>query len=243
MATTALSNPEHVAARDGWRGVLVELGFVAAALAVNQLVRWYTRDDLDVALANARDVLALQQELHLDWEVAAQDLATSVPGLSTVAAHIYVWAYLPVVLGTMLWLYAFHRPHYRQLRTGLLASGAVGALGYAFYPCAPPRLAGLGYADTVADTSALEAVARPFIANEIAAIPSFHVAWLLLAVLALASTITVRWVRWLLLSLPVVMSFAILTTGNHWVLDIPAGLLVFLVGLVAGRRLSPVRPS
>lgn len=222
----------------GVRGALVEIAFVAIALVVDVLVRWSTLDDFDLAVANAHDLLALQQRLGLDWEHAAQDAADQVPGLSTFLSWFYVLGYFPLLIGVLLWLYA-HRPTaYAVLRNALLVSGAVGMLGYAFYPLAPPRLTDLGYADPVA-SGALDAAARPVgIANEIGAMPSFHVGWLMLAAIALVPVVTHLLVRIVAVAVPLVMGVAVVATGNHWVLDIPAGVAVALVGLWVARRLE-----
>jgi hypothetical protein len=214
-----------------WRGVLIELGFVAIALVLNAVVRWYTLDDYALAVRNAADVFALEERLLLDWEHALQGFVLSVPGLATVSSWYYVYGYLPVVIGALVWLYVRHRDSYRLLRNSLLASGAVGLLGYAFYPTAPPRLTDFGFSDPVA-AGALARAARPEgIANEIAAIPSFHIGWLMLVAIIAGGVVRHRWVRALLLLQPVVMSFVIIATANHWVLDIPAGLAIAAAGL------------
>jgi hypothetical protein len=226
----------------GWRGVPVELGFVMLALVVNGVVRSHTRDDHAEAVAHAADVLALEERLHLDWEHALQDLTLAVPGLAELSAWYYVAGYLPIVIGTMGWLYARHRDSYRLLRNALLASGAIGMLGYAFYPTAPPRLTEFGFNDPVA-AEALGDAARPAgIANEIAAIPSFHVAWLALAVVVATTVVRARWLRALLLLQPVIMSFVVIGTANHWVLDIPPGLAVAAFGLYVAHRID-ARPA
>ena len=231
-----------VPGRRGWRGVPVELGFVAVALALNLVVRWYTRDAHDVALANATAVLDLEETLHVDWEHAWQDLALAVPGLEVFSSWYYVWGYFPPLVVTLVWLYVRHPDAYPRLRNAMLASGAVGVLlGYALFPTAPPRLTALGYSDTVA-AGPLAGAARPVgLANEIAAIPSFHVAWVTLAAIAAAGVVRSPWVRTLLLLQPLVMSYVIVSTANHWVLDIPAGLVLVPLGLYVAHLLDRPR--
>ncbi|HEY0645118.1 MAG TPA: phosphatase PAP2 family protein, partial [Nocardioides sp.] len=148
-------------------GVLIELAVVGVALLVNLLVRRLTLDDVEVALAHARSLLALQERLHLDWEHAAQSRVEDVPWLGSIAAWFYVWGYLPVVVLALVVLFV-RAPHdYARLRNALLAAGIVGLPVYVLYPLAPPRLTGLGYTDTVAG-SLVEGAARPVgIANEI----------------------------------------------------------------------------
>jgi hypothetical protein len=215
------------------RRLPTELALVGAVLVVNLLVRWATLDDTSAAARNARDVLELEQRLGLDWERAVQDAALAVPWLATGSSWVYVWGYLPVLIGGLAWLYARHPASYSVLRNALLVSGAVGVAAYAWYPCAPPRL-GPGYVDTVAaDGSALDAVAHPAgLANEIAAMPSFHVGWLALVGVVVFWSSRSLLLRAACVAVPVAMSVAVVATGNHWVLDVVAGLLVAALGLV-----------
>jgi hypothetical protein len=216
-------------------GVLIELGVVGVALLVNVLARWLTLDDRDVALAHARSLLALQARLHLDWEHAAQSLVEDVPWLGSVAAWFYVWGYLPVVALALVALFVRAPCHYARLRNALLAAGIVGLPVYVLFPLAPPRLTALGYSDTVAG-SLVEGAARPVgIANEIAAMPSFHVGYLVVVAVVVWRLTRSWWLRaWCVLH-PLAMCWVVVATGNHWVLDVPAGVLLGLIGLAVAR--------
>jgi membrane-associated phospholipid phosphatase len=224
-------------------GVLVELGLVGVAVGCNLAVRWYTLDDVDTAVAHARDLLDLQRALGVDWERAIQDATLAMPWLSHNLSWFYVWGYFPAVFAAMVGLYVARPTAYALLRNALLLSGLVGLLFYAFYPCAPPRLAGLGYTDTVLGNDALDAAARPSgLANEIAAIPSFHMAWLIVAAVVVFITTRSRWLRLLCVLEPALMAYAVVATGNHWVLDVPAGAALAAVGLYGATRLSVLSP-
>jgi hypothetical protein len=229
-----------------WRGlrdVGVQLGIVLLVLAANLAVRWSTLDDVDEAVDNASTLLEVQQALHLDWEHAVQDLLLPVPGVAAFCSWFYVWGYLPVVVAALVGCYAWAPQGYRLLRDALLASGAVGLVVYAAWPVAPPRLTALGYTDTVA-TSAVESAARPVgLANEIAAVPSFHVGWLLVVAAVLWGLTSSVAVRVLCVVHPALMCLAVVVTGNHWVLDLPAGAAIALVGLAVAHRLARRRTS
>jgi hypothetical protein len=219
----------------GVRGVAVEAGVVGVALLANLLARWLTLDDLDVALAHAHALLDLQERLGLDWEHAAQDSVEAAPWLATFASWFYVWGYLPVVALALVVLFVRRPRDYAFLRNALLAGGVAGLPVYVLWPLAPPRLTDLGYTDTVAST-AVDAAARPVgIANEIAAMPSFHVGYLVVvAVVAWRLSRSLLMRAWCVLH-PLVMCWVVLATANHWVLDLPAGVLLAVVGLaVAG---------
>lgn len=216
-------------------GVLVEMGVVGVALLANLLARWLTLDDFDVAVAHAHALLEFQTGLGLDWEHAAQDGVEAVPWVGSFASWFYVWGYLPVVALTLVALFIRRPRDYAFLRNALLAGGVVGLPVYVLWPVAPPRLSDLGYADTVA-ASVLEGAARPVgIANEIAAMPSFHVGYLVVVSAVVWRLLRSPVVRaWCVLH-PLVMCWAVLATGNHWVLDLPAGVLLAIVGLGVAR--------
>ena len=219
----------------GPAGVMIEVGIVGVAVLANLLARQLTLDDLDVAVAHAHSLVALQERLGLDWEHAAQRTVSDWSWLGTFASWFYVWGYLPVLAGAMVALFVRRPRDYAFLRNALLAGGILGLPVYVLWPLAPPRLTGLGYADTVAGT-VVDAVARPVgVANEIGAMPSFHVGYLVVV-----SVVVWRLTRspllraWCVLH-PLLMCWVVLATGNHWVLDLPAGLLLAAVGLaVAG---------
>ena len=219
----------------GLRGVALEAGVVLVALLANLLARRLTLDDVEVAVAHAHSLLAFQDRLGLDWEHAAQDAVEAVPWLGTFASWFYVWGYLPVVALTLVVLFLRSPRDYAMFRNALLAAGVVGLAVYVVYPLAPPRLTDLGYSDTVS-SSLVEGAARPVgIANEIAAMPSFHVGYLVIVSAVVWRLSGSRLLRaWCVLH-PLAMGWVVLATANHWVLDLPAGLLLAVVGLaVAG---------
>lgn len=223
--------------------VLLELGFVAAAVACYLAVRAYTADRTDAAVSNAHRLLDLERGLGIDWEHQIQDATIAVPGLSDFLTQLYIWGYFPTLVVVTIWLFVRHREPYRTLRTAFLASGVVGLAAYAWYPVAPPWIADPGFTDTVSEGLFLS-VARPSgVTNHLGAFPSFHVGWVILAGLVVFSTTRSRVVRVLCVLHPAAMSYAVVSTGNHWVLDIPAGVALAAVGLLLGRCLRPVGPG
>lgn len=233
------------ATRRQWvRDLLPELGLVAGGFAAYLLVRWSTLERTAEAVANATGVLTLEQTLGLDHEHVVQATTTaSAPWLTHLATHFYVWGYFPALVGAAVWLHVRHRDDYRRLRTALVVSGVLGLVVYALYPVAPPWISDDRFTDTVGDAS-LDAFARPDgIMNELGAIPSFHCGWLTLAAVVVFGATRSRWLRVLCVVYPALMFFAVVVTGNHWILDIPAGLGLAAVGLLAASlRPAPARP-
>src|SRR2546423_5063140 len=72
--------------------------------------------------------------------------------------------------------------------------------------------------------------------NLYAAMPSLHVGWATWSSLALLPLARRWWLKVLLLVYPLVTLFAVVVTGNHWILDGVGGWIVLAVGwgVVAG---------
>jgi len=220
------------------RPVLREIGFVATAVVCYLVVGRYTAGSAGTAVAHAHDVLALERHLGIAWEHPVQNAALAAPVVSTLLTQLYVWGYFPTVVALLVWVYARDGGVYRHLRNALLVSGSAGLLVYAFYPCAPPWIGGTGFTDTVS-TSALSSVARPAgITNHLGALPSFHVGWVVLvAAFALRVSRSVLLRTWCVLH-PMLMAFAVVATGNHWVIDVPAGIVLALLGVLGARTIA-----
>ncbi|HET6967283.1 MAG TPA: phosphatase PAP2 family protein, partial [Ornithinibacter sp.] len=196
----------------------------------------------DEAVAHARGVLALEGRLGLDLEHTVQSATfAGAPWLGHAATHVYVWGYFPVLVAAAAWLYLRHREGYRTLRAALVVSGVLGMLVYALYPVAPPWISDDRFADTVADAS-LDVFVRPGpFMNELGAIPSFHCGWLTLAAVVVFRATRSRALRVLCVTLPLAMYVSVVVTGNHWTLDVPAGLAVAALGLFGASRLRAAR--
>lgn len=137
-----------------------------------------------------------------------------------------------------VWLYHRGPERYRIYRTAFLVSGAIGLALFFVFPTAPPRLAEMGFADTVAERSDFYRVLQPPpLTNQYAAFPSLHFGWNLLIGVALVTEARLLVARVFGVLLPVAMAAAVLATANHYVVDVIAGAAIALVGLAASHRL------
>ena len=211
--------------------VATDVAVVAGGVATYFGVRGLTAGDADVAVDHAEDVLALEKELGLDVEAGVQALLVDVEPLTTLANWVYIWGHWPVIAVVLLWLAVRNRTVFLRLRNAMVASGLMGLCVYTTYPVAPPRLAGMGFVDTITEQSSSYRVLQPpAFVNQYAAMPSLHVGWDLLVGLALvaaAGSVALRTVGRLM---PVVMGAATVLTANHYVLDVLVGAAFGLAG-------------
>jgi len=205
---------------------------------------------LHVALTHARDVLHLEQTLHLDPELTLDRWLAAHHTLGLAVSDYYDNAHFIVTLGLLGWLWWQRADVYRPLRNSLVVVNVLAFAVFWRYPVAPPRMLG-GFTDVVASTHAIgswHSGALASHANELAAMPSLHIAWAVWCTLALWRISTRVWVRTLACLHFCATAVAVLATGNHFVLDIVGGLLTFatavaIVGLAGRLRGYEVRPG
>jgi membrane-associated phospholipid phosphatase len=209
-----------------------ELELIFAGLLVYFGVRAATSGQAEVAEAHARSLVHLEQTLGIAREGDLQELILDHHVLVTLANWVYIWGHWPLIAISAAWLFR-HRPDaYRQMRTAIFASGAIGMIIFLAYPVAPPRLTGIGLTDTVTSYShAYRALQPPALMDRYAALPSLHFGWDLLVGLTLARFHPRTAVRVLGALMPVAMALAVVMTANHYILDVVVGGIVAMAGL------------
>lgn len=214
------------------RGLAREAVVVATAIVVYFGVRNLTAGGATEAFANAHRVVSLEDALGIAWEHGLQSVTLRSSVLVDVANWIYIWGHWPVILSVATGLYLYRRRHYYLLRDAMFASGLIGFVLFALFPVAPPRLLDAGLVDTVTQRShAYRALQPPGLTNQYAAFPSLHVGWNLLVGIVLLTAVASLALRIIAVVLPIAMSLAVVATANHFVVDVPAGIAVVLVGL------------
>jgi diacylglycerol O-acyltransferase len=194
-----------------------------------------------IAERNGRWIYALERNLHIDIEPGLNRWLAPHEVLRTLANYEYATTYVIAALVTLVWLY-LRRPHqYRTARTSFVILNLVGFVSFAVLPMAPPRLlAGEPFVDTVRDSHTWGSWGSPLVAhaNQLAAMPSLHVAWALWVSVVLAKVTSGRFVQWLSAVHVLVTLFVIMATANHYLLDAVGGALAVWLGLL----LSPGFP-
>ncbi|HQR28088.1 MAG TPA: phosphatase PAP2 family protein [Nocardioides sp.] len=213
---------------------------VTLAILVYFGVRGRTEANFATAARHGYDVLAFEKRLGIDLEQRFQGLIIDHPGLVTLANWVYIWGHWPVIIGTLVWLYAAHRQEYLLLRNAMFISGAIGLVIFVTYAVAPPRLLDMGMVDTVTERShSYRVLQPPGLVNRYAALPSLHLGWNLLVGIVLFRATRNPLVRVFAVASPLLMAFAVVATGNHYLVDPVLGCVVALVGLAGSVALTP----
>lgn len=159
-------------------------------------------------------------------------------------------------IGVAAYLWARNRTQWVRFMRRYLSVITIGVVCYVVYPMAPPwmaardgylsddvsRITGRGWFDL--GSSSGHATAQQHISavgNQVAAMPSLHVALSVLVAWWGIGRLRSRW-RWLLVLYPSAMAFMLVYYGEHYVVDALAGLLLVAVVMgawsLAERRLS-----
>jgi hypothetical protein len=187
------------------------------------------------AEAHGRAVYDLERLLHIDVEHALNDWLAHRDVLRSLANYEYATVYVIAAFTVLIWIYVARPERYRHARTSFLLVNLVGIATFAVYPVMPPRLiTDLGFVDTVQLGQTWGSWGSPVVshANDVAAMPSLHVAWSLWALVMLVRAVRMRLI-WAVSAVQVLITtLVIMATGNHYLLDAVAGAL--LVALSVG---------
>jgi hypothetical protein len=226
----------------GARDLLIQIAIWVAFGLAYEAVRGIAGDDRPAAFANGRAIISVERQLHALFEATLQRAVGQVEPLSVALRATYWLSEFALLVAGLTWVYFRNRSLYARFRDSVLVANVLGLVGYLVVPTAPPRLfGGVGFVNR------LSGQPRPnhpggligFAANPYAAMPSIHAADAVLIGVFLAAA-TAGIVRALWLAWPFWVFFAVLATGNHFWLDVAAGVVAACAGLAvaeAHRRL------
>jgi membrane-associated phospholipid phosphatase len=218
--------------RSGWRA---QLSLFLAAYVVYNMARWAFVGDLAQAREHAHWIVELEQRSGVAVEGSVQRALDFGPA-SWLLSNLYLAAQFAVLPGALVWLYRRSPAIYHGVGDTVLCTWLLAVPVFALFPVAPPRLAGIGIADTVSEQATVALTGRSTIFyKQLAAMPSLHVGFATAVGIALALALRRRWGQVLALLWGPVVALSVVATGNHYVLDIAAGLAVTGLGFASAR--------
>lgn len=229
-------NPREVGPRPVlWRELAIGVGLLGVYVVV-RLLDGATRRT--VADDHALGIARLEQRLGIDVEAALNRWLAPQGMLTTLANYEYALGYLLVAAMLIVWAGSRRPRDYPFVRNSFVFLNLVGMAVFLFYPVTPPRLLPqLGLVDTVRQGRTFGSWGSPWMeyANQLAAMPSMHVAWVLWVSVMLAQLNAMRWVQLVSAANVAVTTVVALATANHFVLDAVAGAVVVPLGVVLAR--------
>jgi hypothetical protein len=230
----------------GYADAVRQFALFAAAYYAYRIVRGQVDGRAAAAFEHARNLIDVERTLHVFVEPSVQAWASGSQFLMDAASWIYINAQTTVTVSALIWLYLFRNSSFYFVRNMMVVAMGIALIGYIVYPTAPPRfLPEWGFFDSVADFTGVHAdsVTVNALFNPYAAVPSMHVAFALMIGIPLARL--VRWpalrVFWALY--PLIITFVIVVTANHFIADAFLGALTAAVSGYSAWWMARARPA
>jgi hypothetical protein len=230
----------------GWSDLLKQVGLFALANFAYESVRGIADGQQEVAFAHGRQIIDFEASTGTLFEPHLQALVLPYHWLIDVANQIYLNSQFAISISFLIWLYLFRNEAFYFVRNMFLAAMGLALVGYLLYPTAPPRLfPERGFVDTITDFSGVNhdsALAKLFI-NPYAAVPSMHCAFALMiggTGFRVCKSAAARgfWLLW-----PLLVTFVVVVTANHYWVDAALGAAVAVLAAVIAVRLARARPE
>jgi hypothetical protein len=228
--------------------LLRQVALFAAAYYVYRLTRGIADDPGAAATAfnNARDLIAIERTLNVFVEPSVQTFVAGERWFMDVTAWLYINAQTSVTLGALAWIYLRRNPSFYFVRNMFLVAFGIALIGYSVFPTAPPRfLPEWGFIDSVAQLTGVpqDSVTVDALFNPYAAVPSMHAGFALMIGWPLARLVRPRWLKAFWATYPLIVTFVIVATANHFLADAFLGAVTAGLGAIAARWLARVRPA
>ncbi len=197
---------------------------------------------------DATKIINLERVLHVFAEPSIQAWVAGRHWLMDFTDWTYINGHFVVTLAALLFIYLRRNHSFYFVRNMFMIAMAIALVGYALYPTAPPRLMPeWGFTDSIKQFTGVQVEGggpTSALLNLYAAVPSMHVAFALMVGLPMARLVRRRPARIAWRLYPLLITFAVVATGNHYLIDVLLGALTAAAAaLLSGRLLARVRPD
>jgi membrane-associated phospholipid phosphatase len=230
----------------GTADILRQILLFCGAYWLYRLVRGVVDGEAAEAFENARNVIALEHHLGVFVEPSVQAWASSKTWLIDAASWMYLNSHFTVTTFTLAFIYLFRNEHFYFVRNMFMVAMGIALVGYLVYPTAPPRmLPEWGFTDSVSDFTGInDSGSANLLVNPYAAVPSMHVGFALMLAVPMMRMARHGWVKALWGLYPALVTFVVVSTGNHYVFDAATGVLTAGLSALAAQLLfARVRPE
>jgi membrane-associated phospholipid phosphatase len=230
----------------GWLDLMRQLALFLGAYFLYSIVRLVVHGGAYNPgyrpFGDAMRIIDVERVLHVFVEPTIQEWALDKHWLIDGADWIYVNAHLFVTVGVLAWLYTRHNRSFYFVRNTFLIAMVIALVAYWLYPTAPPRLMPeWGFSDAVKQFTGITVEKGPSseVLNLYAAVPSMHVCFAIMlgwpaAKLSRRRPIKVAWALY-----PLLITFVVIVTGNHYFMDVFLGALTAGISALLAQRVLP----
>jgi len=239
----------------GWkdlgRQIMVFVGLYLLYELVRGLVSLSGADGYK-PFGDATKIINFERALHVFAEPSVQAWAQSKHVLMDVLDWTYLNGHYIVTLAVLIFIYVRRNDSFNFVRNMFLIAMGLALIGYWLYPTAPPRLLPeWGFTDSISrfmgfqgnQTFDNHTPAGAFV-NAYAAVPSMHVCFAIMTAGPMMKFVKRRASKIAWAAYPLLVSFAVVATGNHYFTDVFLGALTAAIAaLLAKRLLARARPE
>ena len=213
--------------------VVLQVALFQLTYLAYRVVRGWVDDPqgASVAFQHGRTIIDIERSTGLFVEPHIQSAFGGTGTVADVSSWIYLNAQVTVTVGALIYLYLRHNHSFYFVRNMFMVAWCIALVGYIVYPTAPPRFfPEWGFVDSVADFTGVDpkSATASALFNPYAAVPSMHVAFALMIGMPLSILAKHRAVRIFWRCYPVLVTFVIVITGNHFLFDALLGALTFV---------------
>ena len=226
--------------------LVVQLALLAAAYWAWRHARGAVDGSLSLSFSHARDLISAERSLGLLIEPSVQRWAIDAGWPAEIAQWGYANLHFKGSCLILAIIYLRYRGSFGFVRNAVFAAMAISVVGYALFPTAPPRfLPELGLDPSSAVTGNDPQLRNPGDAlfNPFAAVPSMHVGLSVILACSLGMLVKPVGLRAALFAYPLLMTYVVVASGNHFWLDAVFGLATAALAVGVATLLARVNPD
>jgi membrane-associated phospholipid phosphatase len=217
----------------GWAHLAFQFALWIGFYFAYQLARGVADNGgVEAAYANGEWIIDAQRRLGSLFEPGLQRAVEGSTLLIQAMSLTYWLSQFAVVGLALIWVYLKAHERFYGFRNALIVGNLIGLAGYVLVPTAPPRMfPEAGFTDTLAAHSSVNhsSTLVALSSNPYAAMPSLHALDALIVGVVMAVVVRRRWAKALWVAWPPWVWLAVMGTGNHFWLDVAAGVVVAAV--------------
>jgi hypothetical protein len=234
----------------GWKDLFRQIALFAGAFVLYDVVRGLVHDgNLYKPFGDAMKIINIERTLHIFIEPSVQAWAMNMHWLMDGLDWIYLNGHFFVTFAVLAFIYFRRNDSFYFVRNTVMIAMALALIGYALYPTAPPRLMPeWGFTDTVSQfvtggTGWVDDGPTKAFINFYAAVPSMHVCFATIVGWSMYRLTHRRPVKIAWALYPLLVTFVVVATANHYLIDVFLGALTAgVAALLAQRLLARARP-
>jgi hypothetical protein len=227
-----------------WRRLAREITLIATFAVIYEEISANLVQGGGPASSHALLIVSAEKALGIFHEQAVQTAVIGNDPVTDTLNAYYGGTHFLIPLLVLGWLFFRYPAHYGRARSALAASTGLAFIVFWLFPVAPPRLlpARFNIVDMLTtpdgsghfETSLINAAGDKY-----ASMPSLHVAWAVWCALAVYPVARHWALRALADASPLMTTYVVVATGNHFFLDAAAGALLACTTWAAVTRVGP----